>query len=555
MSTVARMLREKLTRDADRAYSKVKENGVWKAGTGRDCEADVLRAAARLQAHGVGPGDRVAILGNPHPRWLVFDFATLCLGGVTVGIYPTLTPDQVAYQLRHSGAKVFLCDEQAQLDRLAEAIKACPELRHAGDFHLPESGVEAGPFWEQALSVKPEDPCALIYTSGTTGDPKGAIITHRAAHAVSLTSQEAVKLEPGDRAVVFLPLAHSLQRMTVYRGLLEQVEAWFCPNLPEFLDVVKEAKPSVLASVPRMLEKIKARIEGEVAKANPRRQAIFRTALACGKARSRLVEAGQAVPFFLDLQWKFWDLLVYKKVRGHFGGELRMFVCGGARLDPEVARFFHAFGVMVMEGWGLTETTAPATVNRLESFRFGTVGKPLPGTEVRVAADGELEVRGPGLFSGYWDNPAATAECMTLDGYYKTGDIGTIDADGFVSITDRKKEIIVTAGGKNIAPVPIEKRLEGGPIGQAVIIGEGRPCLGAVFAPDPEHPQEGRDAFAEARVREVNATLAPYEQVKTWRWLPEPLSVETNTLTPTMKLKRRVINERFATTIGELYAG
>lgn len=554
MSTVPRMLREKLTRDANRAYCIAKENGVWKATTGRDCESEILRAAARLRGHGVGPGDRVAILGNPHPRWIVFDFASMCLGAVTVGIYPTLTADQVAQQLRHSGAKVLLCDEQAQLDRLSGVLAACAELSHAGDFHLPENGVDPGPFWEHAQTIQPEDPCALIYTSGTTGDPKGAIITHRAAHAVSHTSQEAVKLEPGDRAVVFLPLAHSLGRMAVYRGLLEQVEAWFCPNLLDFLDVVKDAKPSVLASVPRMLEKIKSRIEGEVAKSNPRRQAIFRTALECGKKRSRLLEAGLPVPWALALQWKLWDLLVYRKVRRHFGGALRMFVCGGARLDPEVARFFHAFGVVVMEGWGLTETTAPATVNRLESFRFGTVGKPLPGTEVRVAADGEIEVRGPGLFSGYWNNPAATAESMTADGFYKTGDIGTIDADGFVSITDRKKEIIVTAGGKNIAPVPIEKRLEGGPIGQAILIGEGRPCLGAIFAPDPEYTQDGRDAFAEAKVRAVNATLAPYEQVKTWRWLPEPLSVETNTLTPTMKLKRRTINERFAQTISELFS-
>lgn len=548
------MLREKLTRDADRPYSRVKENGVWTSGTGRTCESEILRAAALFQSHGVGPGDRVAILGNPHPRWVVFDFAAICLGAVTVGIYPTLTPEQVAYQLRHSGAKVLVCDAQSQLDRLAGVLPACPELRHAADFSLPEIGLDPAPFWESAMQVQPEDPCALIYTSGTTGDPKGAIISHRAAHAVSLSSQLAVKLERGDRAVVFLPLAHSLQRMTVYRGLLEEVEAWFCPNITDFLDVVREARPSVLASVPRMLEKIKGRIEGEVAKSNPRRQAIFRAALECGKARSRLLEQGKPVPWLLDLQWKAYDLLVYRKVRGFFGGELRMFVCGGARLDPEVARFFHAFGVVVMEGWGLTETTAPATVNRLESFRFGTVGKPLPGTEVRVATDGEIEVKGPGLFSGYWDNPAATAESFTPDGFYKTGDIGTIDHDGFISITDRKKEIIVTAGGKNIAPVPIEKSLEGGPIGQAVVIGDGRPCLTAVFAPDPEHPQEGRDAWATAKVAAVNAALAPFEQVKSWHWLPEPLSVETDTLTPTMKLKRRVIHQRYSRIIEELYA-
>ncbi len=553
MSTIPAMLRAKFDRARDRPYARVKVAGDWNQTTGRDCETNVLAAAALLDKMGIEAGDRVAILGPPHPNWTSLDFAVLCRGGVTVGIYPTLTPDQVAWQLRHSGAKALFVDSEATLDRLA-AIEV-PELRFRSTWELPAEQADSEAFWRRAAEVKPEDPCAIVYTSGTTGDPKGAVLTHRAIHAVSVTSREVVPLAEGDRSLVFLPLAHVLQRITVYRGLLEDVEAWFCPRIEDFLDVVKEARPSVLASVPRMLEKIKARVEGQVAQASPLRQRIFAAAMATGRERSECLEAGRVPSWWLATRWRCYDRLVYRKVRAVFGGELRMFVCGGARLDPEVARFFHALGVDVMEGWGLTETAAPATLNRPGQFRFGTVGKPLPGTEVRIAADGEVETRGPGLFSGYWNNPAATADSFSPDGWYRTGDIGVVDDDGFLRITDRKKEIIITAGGKKIPPVNLEKPLEGGPVGQAIVVGEGRPFLVALFAPDPEHGTEGRDAVASDRLARLNATLAPFEQVKKWAWLPRPLSVDDGTLTPTMKLKRRVIGETYRDVIEGLYAG
>jgi len=547
------MLRAKIERDRHRPYARVKENGAWRQMDGEDCERNVAAAARWLDEIGIEPGDRVAILGPPHPSWTALDFAILCRGAITVGVYATLTPAQVGWQLRHSGAKALFVDSPAMLERLA-GIEA-PELRFRSTWDCPHADGDRAELWERAAQVQPGHPAAIVYTSGTTGDPKGAILTHGAIHAVSVTSREAVPLEPGDRAVVFLPLAHSLQRVTVYRGLLEEVEAWFCPRIEDFLDVVKEARPSVLASVPRMLEKIKARIEGEVSRASPTRQRVFAAAMAVGRERSLCLESGRPLPWWLATRWAFYDKLVYRKVRAFFGGELRMFVCGGARLDAEVARFFHGLGVDVMEGWGLTETSAPATVNRLDAFRFGSVGKALPGTDIRIAEDGEVEVKGPGLFVGYWNNPAATAESFTPDGYCRTGDVGTLDAEGFLRITDRKKEILVTAGGKKIPPVNIEKPLEGGPVGQAVVIGDDRPYLVALFAPDPEVPVEGRDALVRARVDALNATLAPFERIKKWAWLPEPLGVENGTLTPTMKLKRRVIAARYRAVIEGLYDG
>jgi long-chain acyl-CoA synthetase len=560
MSTLATLLLEKFARSGPDVAIHFRHGGTWQSQTWREGEARVAATAAMLSDLGVGPGDRVAILGTPHPAWLQTDYATICLGAVGVGIYPTLRPDAVAYQLRHSGAKVLVLESEKERARLAEVLPTCPDLRHVVTWEQPPF-TEATPpaadldaFRARARAVKPEDPCAIFYTSGTTGDPKGAVVTHGAMLATCIASKEAVPLEPGDRSIVFLPLAHSLQRMSAYRALLEDIEAYFCADIAQFPETLTLARPSVLASVPRMLEKIKASAEAAVAKQRPLAQRIFARALAVGKERSRLIEAKQRVPLRVELAWRVADRLVYARVRERFGGELRLFAVGGARLDPEVARFFHAMGIAVCEGWGLTETCAPATFNRPDDFRFGTVGKPLPGMEVRLDDDGEILIRGPGLFSGYWRDPDATNGALTPDGWFRTGDIGRFE-DGFLSIVDRKKEILVTSGGKNIPPVNIEKKLEGGAIGQAVVIGNDRPYLVALFAPEPDQPLSPADqqALGEARVREANATLASFEQIKKFRWLPAPLTVESGLLTPTLKLKRRVIDTTYKALIDDMY--
>lgn len=552
MPTLASMILDRFARDGGDLALRWPEGGEWRAMSWRDCEAEVAGLASALAALGVERGDRVAILGNPHPRWLAADFATLCLGAVTVGIYPTLTPDEMRHQLATAGVKVLLAETPADLERLRDALPACPALRHARTWDLPPGPVDLAAFRTRAREVKPEDPCAIFFTSGTTGDPKGAVISHGAMASVCEASRVAIPLRPGDSSMVFLPLAHSLQRMVAYRGLLEDVTAWFCPSLDEVPEVIRKARPSVLATVPRMLEKIKAKAEATAATRPPYARRLFAWAMDVGREHSRRRESGQPIPVALAAKRALADRLVFARIRARLGGRLRLLAVGGARLDPEVGRFFHAMGIDVCEAWGLTETCAPATMNTPEHFRFGTVGRPLPGTEVRLDTDGEVLVRGPGLFSGYWADPEATAAAFTPDGWFRTGDVGVFE-DGYLRIVDRKKEILVTAGGKNIPPVNIEKRLEGGAIGQAVVIGDGRPYLVALLAPDPDHPVADPDAFAAARVREANATLAPFEQVKRWAWLPGPLTVESGELTPTLKLRRRAIEAAHRDRIEALY--
>lgn len=555
MASIPQLFVERVARTPDVVGVHWLEGPTWRAQTWRAAAARVAATTEALAALGVGPGDRVAILGNVHPRWLDVDLATLALGAITVGVYPTLLPDGVAHILRHSGARVLLAESEAELARVREAVAAVPTLTHARTWDLvpDDARGDVAAFAARAARVPGDAIATLIYTSGTTGDPKGAVLTHGAFEAVCRANQKAMPLHPGDRSIVYLPLAHSLQRMAVYRGLLDDVEAWWCPAFDRLPEVIPVARPHVLAAVPRVLEKMKARIEAGVAERGPRAQAAFARALAAGRARLAYLERGEPVPLGIRLAAGLADRVVFRKVLDRLGGSLRVLAVGGAALDPEVGRFFGAMGVSVLEGWGLTETCAPATANRPVRFRFGTVGPPMEGVELRLEDDGEVLVRGPGLFSGYWNDEAATRAALTPDGWFRTGDLGQLE-DGFLRIVDRKKEIIVTAGGKNVAPVPIEKALEGGGVGQAVVIGSERPFLVALLAVDPDLPVADPEGLAAARVAAVNATRPSFEQVKRWAWIP-PLSVEEGTLTPTLKLKRRVIAERHRETIEALYAG
>lgn len=552
MPTIPRMLLDRIDRGRQRVFSRSRVDGAWVASTGADCEASVASTAMQLRELGVAPGHRVAILGPPHARWLECDFALLSLGAITVGIYPTLAPDAVRYQLAHSGCTLLLAPASEHARLAPAAAAAGVELR---SWEFERRAVDVAGWRDLAGGVAPEQVAGIVYTSGTTGDPKGVVLTHRNLHAVAEATRSVMPLRPGDRSVVFLPLAHSLQRVAVYRGLLDDAEAWFCERVADLPDVLLAARPSILASVPRMLETIKARAEAQVAAKGGAAAAVFGWAMRVGLERSACVEAGRPVPPGLALELALADRLVHRKVRGRLGGEIHTLCCGGARLDPSVARFYHALGITVLEAWGLTETSAPATLNLESAFRFGTVGRPLPGVDLRLDTDGEVLVRGPGVFGGYWQDPESTAAAFTPDGFFRSGDIGEIDADGFLRIVDRKKEIIVTSGGKKIPPVGIEKRLEGGPVGQAVVVGDDRPYLVALLAPDPDVAADGRDAVARARVEAVNAGLSPYERIKKWTWLPGPLTTEDGLLTPTMKLRRRSIAQRYAAEIEALYSG
>ena len=532
---------------------------AWTTLTWEQSAARIAGLARALQARGVQKGDRVAVLGDPDPRWIEADLAILLLGAVTVGIYPTLPPENIAWQLCHAGARVVV---GASADTLARIPRAeLPDLvAETWDLGTRE-GLDARTeplrvLRALAADVRPEDPCAIFYTSGTTGDPKGAVVTHGAMVATVRATCEVIDLGPRPVSMVFLPLAHSLQRIVVYRALVEDAEAWVLPKVTDLLEVLPLAQPTVLATVPRMLEKIRAGAEAAARARGPRPLAVFQWAARVAREVSILTETGRPLPAFLRAERAVADRLVFTTIRTRMGGQLRQLLVGGARLDPEVARFFHGMGFAVCEGWGLTETCAPATLNRPEDARFGSVGRPLPGMELRLDADGEVLVRGPGLFAGYWNEPEASASAFTTDGWFRTGDIGVLE-EGRLRIVDRKKELIVTSGGKNIPPVNLEKRLEGGPLGQAVVIGDDRAYLVALVAPDPDAAvglsTAELHALAEERVTAMNATLPPYEQVKRVAVLPEPLTVEAGLLTPTLKLRRKPIAARYAELIESLY--
>jgi long-chain acyl-CoA synthetase len=523
--------------------------------------------ARRLSSLGVGPGVRVAVVAETSARWLAVDLAVLCLGGVMVGVYPGALPAEVREVLADSGAAVLIAEDAAMLARLGPELDALPALVQVLTF---EDGPGARPLLPaaadraflraQAAAVRGEDLATLVYTSGTTGRSKGVRLTHHNLVAVVEATQAALPMGPGERSIVFLPMAHVLQRVAVYRGLLEDLEGWFS-RIDDLVDTMAVARPTVLATVPRMLEKIRQTAEATAAARGARAKTIFDHAFRVGRAAAELRRAGRPLPASLRVQHALADRLVFARVRERLGGSLRLLVSGGAALHPDDAGWFEALGVTVCEGYGLTETSAPATTNRPGAARLGTVGQPLPGVALRLDADGEVLVRGPGVFSGYEGDPASTAAAFTADGFFRTGDIGVLDPDGFLRIVDRKKELLVTAGGKNVAPVPIEAALVGDGVAQAVLVGSERPYLVALLALDPEHPAAADRASAalragiDARVAAVNARLPAYATVKRWALLPGPLQVETGELTPTLKLRRREILRRHAALIAALYDG
>lgn len=550
----------------------------WTAATHAQTHRLVAGLAKRLQSLGVGRGVPVAILAQTSERWTLADMAVQCLGGITVGLYPTLTDAAVHHQLAHSASTILLVDNDADAARCTALSEDLFDLQHI--FSLLPSAVvpqltPARPDtdWlrEQVARVRTEDVATYIYTSGTTGLPKAVVLNHHNFTSVIHASSARLPLEPDDRAVIFLPLAHVLQRFTQYRGLTEAAVGWFAPSIAALPDTIRVARPHVMATVPRMLEKIRAQIVAQAAARGPQAAAALAWAIGVGRTRNAKRWNGEWVGIRLQAQHRLADRVVFSKIREGLGGHLRLLICGGAPLDPDLATWFEAIGIAVREGWGLSETTAPVTVNGLDEFRFGTVGPPLDGNEVTVAEDGELLVRGPGVFQGYLNDLDATADAFTLDGRFKTGDLGVIE-DGFVRIVGRKKDIIVTAGGKNIAPIPIEHALGQSLGATAVVVGDNRPYLVALVALDPDELAaraaaggwpDGFEAWTArpeihaevgAAVAAVNDTLAPYETIKRWRVLPIPITAENGLLTPTLKLKRRAIAARFAEEIGGLYA-
>jgi len=580
--TIPAVMFDNLDRAPDRVSIFYPAGDVYKAVTTRESVREVARIARGLHALGVGPGTPIGILADTRREWTAVDLAALCLGAIVVGIYPTLLADQVAWQLRHAGCVLAVVENAEQAAKIVAEREGLAELAHVLTMDpvpdLPDlASLDAEPDldWLRATAegVAPGDIATIIYTSGTTGLPKGVVLTHGAFVAVARATVGLVPVEPGDCSVVWLPLAHSFQRFAQYRGMMEDIVGYYAPSLQRLAEALLAARPQVLVSVPRMLEKIRDRVAAQVAARGGVSARLYRWAFAIGHRRLGYLERGESVPRAVGLAFRLADRLVFHEVKERLGGRLRVLVSGGAALNPDVARWYGAMGLLVLEGWGLTETCAPATMNTEDAFRIGTVGRPIPGVEVRIAEDGEILVKSPGLLAGYYRDPEATAEVMR-DGWFATGDIGTLDADGFLSITDRKKAILVTAGGKNIAPVPLEKRLEAHPlVGQSMVVGSERRFLAALLVPDPDAldalavrhgwPEEAPEVRqvrpeVQRRLQEAvdgcNDGLARFETIKRWAAVATPFTVESGELTPTLKLKRRVVEQRHQDVIEALYA-
>ena len=541
--------------------------------------AGLARGLAEL---GVAKGDRVAVLCGNRPEWHVLDFALHHLGALDVPIYTTLLAPQVAAILQDSGARAVVVENAEQLAKVREVRASCPALRDvvmidgdAGEgtrsFAASTKEVllpEAVLFLDECRTrVAPSDLATLIYTSGTTGEPKGAMLTHDnfVFDATSSSSQVPWPAR-GEVALSFLPLSHVLERLVDYIYFERGVTIAYCGVL-EIAEGFGRIKPQMFTAVPRVYEKIHDKILQQVAAGSAVKQRLFRKAIEVAIADYR-----RGSKSFL---YRIFDKLVYAKVRHGFGGRLRFSISGGAPLPVFVGEFFQAVGVLVLEGYGLTETSPVISVNTPARLRVGTVGPLIPGVEVRIGADGEIFTRGRHVMRGYWNKPDATAVAIDSDGWFATGDIGELESDGMLRITDRKKDLLVTAGGKNVAPQPIENQLKASPlIENAVLFGDRKPFVVALLVPafeeldrwahergfDPSDRAAllGRPETAaafQAVVDEVNQGLARFEAVKRFRLVPEPFTMDQGELTPTLKVKRRVVEKRYARLIDDLYAG
>lgn len=597
-SDLNRLFFGQTTQYGSRPAYRYKKDGIWRSVSWREYRELVEATAKGLLCLGHQKGDVLAIICGCRPEWDLADRANLACGGTTVGVYETQTAEQMRYILDHSEAAFVVVENTDQLRKIGGVLHALPNVRHVvlvdpppdvlPDLPSPVStllfstlldkgrnapGQVSEELATRIASTTPEDTATIVYTSGTTGPPKGAIITHKALLASGYILSQALGMRPDDVRVDFLPFSHVLQRTAALMSVCSGFRRDYAQSVAKVLEDVAEVKPTVFGSVPRMFEKAYAKIFDAVAKSPPHRRAIFRGCLSIGIKRSRRLQAGKPVPFLERALYSVAKKLVLSKVAGFLGGRVRILSTGGAPISVEILEFFHALGMLVLEGYALTETTTLGTFNRVDAYRFGTVGKVLPGMEVRIAPDGEICFRGIGLFKGYLKDPEKTREAVDQDGWFHTGDLGTIDADGFVKITGRKKEILITSGGKNVAPNNIENLLKSDPlISQAMVYGDRKPYLTALLTLNleelqnlcrekgiPESPlgELVRHPEVVARVRQLveekNQELARFEQIKKFVILDRDLLPEQNELTPTLKVKRHVVIERFRPLLEALY--
>jgi long-chain acyl-CoA synthetase len=577
-------------------HLRFKRDGAWRSISSDELRTAVEEVALGLCSLGVGKGDRVAILSENRPEWALADLASLAAGAVDVPVYPSLPAHQVQYILNDSEAKAIFVADARQAHKVAQIRAQVPSLAHVIGMQdgpdLPEGTLslqdvrargrvalakDAGAVRRRAAEAQPDHLATLIYTSGTTGDPKGVMLTH--ANLVSNVKGSLGTFRgvgPHDSALSFLPLCHVFERMGGhYLMLYVGATIAYAESVEQVPANMLELKPTIMLSVPRLYEKMYARVNEKVAADPPARQKIFRWALGVGREAFRHRVEKTAAPLPLRLQLALAERLVFAKIKARTGGRLRLFVSGGAPLAREIAEFFGAVGLLILEGYGLTETSPVIAVNTPDEMRPGSVGRPIPGVEVKIADDGEILTRGPHVMKGYFKKPADTAQAIDADGWFHTGDIGVVDVDGYLTITDRKRDIIVTSGGKNIAPQPIESLLKTNKyVTEVVMIGNKRHFPAALVIPHFDNLEDwarGRGLafgsreelvqrpevldFYQQVFKEMTPHLAQFERIKKIALLAKEFSIEGGELTPKLSVKRRVVEQKYKDHIDKMYEG
>jgi long-chain acyl-CoA synthetase len=585
-ATVAALPSSAAQRFGDHLAARHRVDGEWRELTYHEVVDAIGEVALGLADLGIEPGDRVGIVADTRLEWTLASYGISVAGGVVVPVYPTNSPRECAWVLGNSGAKAVVCENDAQVAKIDAVRDELPELGSVvsiegggGDLSLEElrsrgRARDRAQLEGRQSGVAPEDAYTIIYTSGTTGPPKGVVLTHANAMSVCEMVEEIAFIAPDETTYLFLPLAHAFA-LTAQLASYDQGTAivYYGGDTKQILPELIDTKPTYLPSVPRIFEKLYTAALKMTEAGSDEERERFEQAVKNGVEVRRRRDRGEEIPEEMQQAFDRADEVLYARVRGLFGGNIHQAVTGAAPIAPEILEFFYACGIPVLEGWGMTETTAVGTVCTLENVKFGTVGRPLPGVEIRIAEeDGEILVRGPHIFREYWRNPEATAETL-VGGWLHTGDVGSVDEEGYLSITGRKKDIIITAGGKNLTPSNIENDLKQSRyISQAVMHGDRRPFPVALITLDPEEivpwaKEQGlpEDVSALASADEVralvqeeldraNAHYAQVEQIKKFAILDRDLSVEDGELTPTLKVKRSVVNERFADLFEAMYA-
>ncbi len=590
MDTIGMMVKKNVDKYGNRVMMKVKRGGIWRDISWNQFYENARNLGLAMISLGIQPGDRIAIFSPNSPEWQMVDIGTVSIGAIDVPLYATITAKQAEFIIADSVSRILFVGTEDHLKKALEVKGNLPDLMKIVTMYETKTEDDDIISWSDFLkmgkeypdkeefnkrleNVKLDDVATFIYTSGTTGNPKGVMLTHANLMSNVETASSLIKIHDDEVCISFLPLSHSLERMSgYYCSVYNGATIAHATSIDKLAEELPEVKPHYMVSVPRLYEKVYAGVKANVEAEPPLKQKIFNWAVGVGRQVSELKVNHKPIPPLLDLKYKIANKLVFSKVYERMGGRLRFCFSGGAPLSKEIAEFFHAMGILILEGYGLTETSPVISVNTPEAVRFGSVGKPIPGVEVKIAEDGEILVRGPNVMKGYWNRPEETAEAME-GGWFHTGDIGFLDKDNFLYITDRKKDIIVTSGGKNVAPQNIENTLKLDKfIEQVCVIGDKRKYLSALIVPNFAELEAWAKSqgisfsdrselvsnervyklFRE-RIDEALKDFAKFEQIVQFTLLPEELSIEAGLLTPTLKVRRRQVMEAYKNEIDKMY--